>query len=203
MEIERPFSCEFELEIRERLLPRIEFARAVRYPGALPVDPQQEVTAGQIVAVSPSQGPPWLALFELDRFGPPSFGPRILTWPDRASFCVVDGSGWVVRADDPASAFELPIYPICSLQAVPEVGYVLVGSFCDLVAYGRAGPVWGPTRVVLDSLQIVGMRDGTLTVSGFDGSLESPGSDITLEVDLASGQLVPPATRHRRRWRLR
>ncbi len=68
------FACRYEVEQLERL-ERGGVARVLEFPGAVPLDPQQELADHPIIKVSPTGGEPWIGVFHGGDYGSP---PRLL-----------------------------------------------------------------------------------------------------------------------------
>ena len=159
--------------------------KAYSYPGARPVDPQQELAVSPILEVRPAGSDPWVAIFsDLEAFSTPL--DAVVALPDPSTFCVIRlGAGVTVRADDPRITSEIEAWPIAGYVVVPEVELVVfadVGSL-SLVAYGGEGVVWKSRRLALDDLKIVRAEGHVLHVTGFFGDKR----DVPFTVDLRTG----------------
>lgn len=174
-----------ELDRIERLGGKEVFA----FPGAHPVDRQQELAVAPILEVTPAGGDPWIAVFSgAEEYGvPPAVRDVVIALPDGWSFCVIrSGSGVVVRADDPLTTSRVASWPITGYAVVPDSDLVVFADFTNLVAYGREGVAWTSRRLALDDLKIVRAENQVLHVTGFFGDLDE--EEVPFSVDLQSGE---------------
>jgi hypothetical protein len=184
----------YEVTLIERFRPRPYdegYDRALGFPGGEELDPQQELAEPPILAVRPAEGDPWIGTFWGGGYGArPAAPTQVVGMPDGVSICVVKhGSACVVRTDDPASNFEIELFPICSVLSVPEHRLVLFGDFTGLLAYKESGVAWRSASLVWDDLKIVGYEDDVLRLSGFDAPANDfPEFTVDLRGGRASGQ---------------
>jgi hypothetical protein len=183
------FPVRYQLEPLERIERSPELRLAFSFPGADPVDPQRELADGIVLAVRPYEGEPWIAVFDMSRYGSPPAAPRqVLAWPDPRSFCVVqDGVACVVCSDEPETHEEIDLDPVCDVLAVPSHDLVVFAEFTTLVAYGPTGVAWRSSRLAWDDLRIVGARGDMLEVSGFDPTSRGNPQPVFM-VDLRTGR---------------
>jgi hypothetical protein len=181
-EVRLPFPAHFELQAYDRIPRAQEHGRALRFPGGVPLDLQQELAAGPILGVRPTTGDPWVGVFAGGGYRvPPAAPSQVVGWPDGRSFCVVfTGSAYVVRADDPTHSFEVDLFPICDVSAIVSHELVVFADFTDLIAYGAGGLAWRSGRLVLDGLEILAAEGDVLHVRG---SVET----VEFTVDLGTG----------------
>jgi hypothetical protein len=123
---ETAFPVHFDLVTLDRI-DRSGGKDVFAFPGARPVDRQQELSAGPILEVRPAAGDPWIAVF----YGaegyavPPAVGRAVIAFPDGRTFCVIrNGSGVIVRADDPLATSEIESRPITGYLVVTDVDLV-------------------------------------------------------------------------------
>jgi hypothetical protein len=191
LELEFPVTYEVEqLDHIDRSGGRLAFG----FPGAVLVNPHQDVAAGPILGVTPEAGDPWVGVFHGGGHRvPPAVTARLIAWPDGRSFCVVyAGSAVVVRADDPSETYEIDTYLVTGAFVVRERGMVVFADFTNLTAYGADGLLWRSRRLALDDLRMEGIDGDALIVHGFFGS-HSARFRVDLATGRASGQpFVPP-----------
>jgi len=168
---------------------------AYGFPGAVSIDPQQDVAAGPILAVAPEVGAPWVGVFNGGDYRVPTVDaavPRLIAWPDAQSFCVVyRGNAVVVRADEPTATYEIDTYLVTGTFVVEEKGVVVFADFDHLIAYGGDGLLWHSPRLALDDVRVEGIEGDTLIVYGYFATAEPTGPDGGCErfaVDIATGQ---------------
>jgi len=183
------FIFEFVARYEVRQLERIDrqfSSRILAYPDSIPVDPQQELAEGPILAVAPAEGEPWIGVFHGGSYGVPPAAPgQVIGWPDEKSLCVVKtGARCLVRTDDPTNTSEIDAFPITDVLVIPDHDLVVFADFTDLVAYGPAGIAWRSGRVALDDVEIVRAEGDVLHVAGFFGSVNR--AEFT--VDIHTGQ---------------
>jgi hypothetical protein len=182
-ELQRPFPARYQVASLDRI-ERGEFGRVLGFPGAVPLDPQQELAAGPIIGVRPDEGEPWLGVF-----GASHGSTELLSWPDELSLCVVHGhAAYVVRSDDPALTFQVEADPVRGVCVDPAHGLVVFADYSNLIAYGRDGVVWRSARLVWDDLEIIGVDGDSLLVSGFNPTRGRSGEQVEFEVDLRTGE---------------
>lgn len=144
-----------------------------------------------IVEVIPMEARPWCGVF----FGtdPTSQAPVALAWPDGDSFAiVVAGSGYIVRADDPAQW--TPLEAVCPIQAVQinrELRMVVFSDFTRVAAYGRDGLVWVNEFVSWDGITLV-QASATIEGTAWDAPT---GRDVRFVLDAKTGQTISGVTR--------
>jgi hypothetical protein len=182
--VESDFPASYEVEQLDRI-DRSGGRQAYGFPGAVAIDPQQDVAAGPILRVTPELGDPWLGVFYGGSSGvPPAATARLIAWPDGRSFCVLyKGGAVVVRADDPSETYEIDTYLVRGTFVVPKRGVVVFADHTNLTAYGRDGLLWRSRRLALDDLRVEGIEGDSLIVSGFFGD-----RTYRFRVDLATGQ---------------
>jgi hypothetical protein len=135
------FIFDFVARYEVRQLERIDrqfSSRVFSFPDAVPVDRQQELAEGPILAVVPARGEPWIGVFHRGGYGvPPAAPAHVIGWPDEKSLCVVKtGTGCLVRADDPTKTSEIEAFPITDVLVIPGYDLVVFADLTDLVAYG-------------------------------------------------------------------
>jgi hypothetical protein len=182
------FPIHYEL-VRLDRIERLGGKSVFAYPGAQPVDRQQELAVTPILEVHPAGGDPWIGVFYgADEYAvPPAVHHAAIAFPDGWTFCVIrSGSGMIVRADDPLTTSEIESWPITGYLVVPDSDLVVFADFTNLVAYGREGIAWRSRRLALDDLKIIRSEDDVLHVTGFFGDLDE--EDVPFSVDLRSGE---------------
>ena len=179
------FARRYEVEQLERI-ERSGIAHVLGFPGAVPLDRQQEMAEGPIVKVSPTEGEPWVGVFHGGQYGSPPAAPgRLLGWPDGRSICVVyTGAGVVVRTDDPHDTFPVESFPITDVVVVPQLELVVFADFNVFAAYGPEGLVWR-VGVAGDNARIVSVEADRLLGTGFVTGVE----DCPFAVDLLTGEV--------------
>ncbi len=175
-----------------RQLERIDrqfSSRVLTFPDAVPVDRQQELAEGPILAVAPANGEPWIGVFHGGGYGVPPAAPgQVIGWPDEKSLCVVKtGTGCLVRTDDPAKTSEIDAFPITNVLAIPDRNLVVFADFTDLIAYGPDGIAWRSGRVALDDLEIIRAEGDVLHAAGFFGSVNRAEFIVDLRTGRSSG----------------
>jgi hypothetical protein len=186
--VEFDFPSAYQVEQLDRI-DRSGGRRAYGFPDAVSVNPEQDVAAGPVVAVTPEAGDSWVGVFNGGGYGlPPPATSRLIAWPDARSFCVVyEGSAVVVRADNPQETYEIDTYPVTGTLVVPERRVVVFADFTNLTAYGGDGVVWRSPRLAVDDIRVEGIDGDALILSGFFGSHSE-----RFKVDLATGQTLGP-----------
>jgi hypothetical protein len=161
------FLARYEVEQLERI-DRSGGVRVVGYPGAVELDPQQELSAGPIIRVRPASGPPWVAVFRGEEYRTSAaFPPRLFGWPDERSICVVvRGSATVVRTDAPEQAYEIDAFPVTAVLASPGHGLILFSDFTRFVAYDSAGLRW-QANVASDEATLLAVEGDHIVGVGF------------------------------------
>lgn len=182
--VESYFPATYEVEQLDRI-DRSGGRRAYGFPDAVPINSQQDVAAGPILAVTPELGDEWVGVFYGGDSGvQPAATARLIAWPDGRSFCVVyKGSAVVVRADDPHQTYEIDTYLVRGTFVVPDRGVVVFADHTNLTTYGRDGLLWRSRRLALDDVRVEGVEGEALIVYGFFGSHSD-----RFKVDLATGQ---------------
>jgi hypothetical protein len=166
------FLAGYEVEQLERI-DRSGGVRVLGFPGAVAVDPQQEMADGRIIRVIPSVGQPWVGVFDDGGYGvPPAASGRLLGWPDQVSLCVVyAGGGIVVRTDAPEETFEIESFPITSVLVAAEHDVVVFSDFTTFTAYDRGGLRWRE-EVASDNATLLSVEGdeiaGTGSLNGVD-----------------------------------
>jgi hypothetical protein len=190
----RPVDLIFEFVARYevRQLDRIDrtfSSRVLAFPDAVPVDRQQELAEGPILAVGPADGEPWIGVFRGGGYGVPLAAPgQVIGWPDEKSLCVVKaGNGCLVRTDDPTETSEIDAFPITDVLAIADRDLVVFADFTDLIAYGPDGIAWRSGRVALDELDIIRAEGDVLHVAGFFGSVNRAEFTVDLRTGRPSG----------------
>jgi hypothetical protein len=175
------FPAHYQLVELDRI-DRSGGTKAYAYPGARPVDRQQELAVAPILEVRPAGSNPWVAVFA-DLEAHVSFE-AVIALPDPSTFCVIrHGAGVTVRADDPRITREIEALPITGCLVVPDLELVVFADFTSLVAYGVQGPVWRSRRIAMDDLKIVRAEGRILHVTGSFGDKQ----DVPFTVDLRTG----------------
>jgi hypothetical protein len=182
------FVARYEVRQLERIERQFS-PRVLAFPDAVPVDAQQELAEGPILAVTPARGEPWIGVFHGGGYGvPPAAPAQVVGWPDEESICVVKtGTGCIARADDPTKTYEIDAFPITDVLAIPERALVVFADFTGLVAYGRDGIAWRSGRLALDDLEIVRAEGDALHVAGFFGSVKRAEFTVDLRTGRPSG----------------
>jgi hypothetical protein len=152
------------------------------------VDPQQEMHDGPILAVYPSESPPWIGVFAGGGYGvPPAAPATIIAMPDFESICVVrTGLGCIIHVDRPEQPERVETFPVTDIYVAPEHEVILLADFTDLVAFGHAGKLWSSGRLAWDNLKIVGIDGTSIEMTGF----HAPRNDLRypFTVDLSTGE---------------
>lgn len=156
--------------------------RVYEFPGARELGPQRELSTGPILDVTPAAAEPWVGVFTAGSYGVAAPA-TLIAWPDRLSFCVVQGNAVVVRADDPQLTYEIDVYYVAGTFVVPERELVVFADHTSLTAYDADGLVWRSRRLALDDVRIRGVEGDDLIVSGFFGTEKA-----LFRVDLATGR---------------
>lgn len=185
VEFDIAFPVHYDLVLLDRI-ERLGGKEVFAFPGAHPVDRQQELAVAPIVEVTPAGGDPWIAVFSgAEQYGvPPAVHHAVIALPDGWTFCLIrSGSGMIVRADDPRITSEIESWPITGYLVVPSVELIVFADFTKLVAYGRGGHAWRSRRLALDDLKIIRSEGHVLHVTGFFGDKE----DVPFTVDLRTG----------------
>ncbi len=121
--------------------------------------------AGVWVTVKSSSGRAWTGVFA---FGIAGIS-RIMSSPDPDSVIVISkGAAYLVRAENPHGAEQLPIVPVMDVRVIAEHQLVVFASFSDLSAYGPEGLRWESCRLCADDLKILSVDGDTIRASGYD-----------------------------------
>lgn len=142
--------------------------------------PEQD---GLWVRVSPHAGKEWIGVFA--EGGPGAT--KILSTPDPKHLCVISGGrGYVVDALSPTEWESLPFLPITYACSIPELGFLLFGTFSNLVAWSDR--VLWKSQLAVDGLTVTRVSPNRIEGYGYDPAL---GANDPFLVDASTGAELP------------
>lgn len=137
-----------------------------------------------------ANGKTWLGIFAFGYTSPPAFS-RVVGSPNRdQAYVIANGSGFLVRPDNPEDWEQIPIAPVFEARSIPEHKILVFGDFTRLAAYGSSGLIWRSPRVCWDELKIVAVTHDTIEGTGHDPTNRGESRFI---VDLKTGRSLLPS----------
>lgn len=138
--------------------------------------------------VTPADAPSWTGRFE-GGYPSPAALTTVRSGPGPGQLVVVNrGAGFLVPADDPASAVQFDVGPIVALLLAPELA--LAANFTTLAAFTTAGRQWS-ADVSWDGVELHDIADGVVRGRVWDAPRDQM---VPLEVDVRMGRVLRGAT---------
>ncbi len=138
-------------------------------------------TNGCILEVVTGNGNVWTGKFER---GPEGISGFYATPARNTVLIVIEGQGYWVPTQEPATYEVVATIPIRQVIRVPERDIVLLVDFLRMEAYGPEGLLWQTKRLSWDGLQITEVNSTTIRGLAWDSPADS---QVEFSVDTSKG----------------
>jgi len=159
------FPCAYELGDPPEMPGSGTYDLPVHY---FPAPPSRSEQDGVWIRVCPHAGEEWIGVFA-EGYGSPGVS-KILSTPDLRRVCVISrGGAYVVDAFSPNDCERLP-WPVTYACSIPELGFLLFGTFSSLIAWN--GEVLWQSWLAVDGLTVT-----SVTPNRIEGHAYNPAND--------------------------
>jgi len=124
--------------------------------------------SGLIVQIAPFEAPAWIGIFSHDYRSPAAIT-QLVEFTSSPILCVVaGGQGYILRADSPASAVPIGVYPVvCSLQT-KDRSLAVFADFTSLSIVDSDGSTWTTPEISYDGVELMEITPLTIKGVGWD-----------------------------------
>lgn len=131
----------------------------------------------------------FLATFALG-FADPGLPTGVWSCPDPQWLCALAGGyAYLLNTANPATWEMIEYRPVLAVTPLHSQQLLLFSGHHSLMAYGPQGKVWETLRLSWEGIQILEIREASLTGLGWDLMTDQ---EFEFEVDLRTGERVMP-----------